>query len=168
MGRGGFNGGGTVVGGRGRESGYSTYDPAEGGRRYPGKPGRRKKLDRKKSYACDRVIIDHFIKQKLNGVEEFQFPKKTDPKLKKLIRKRFKNPYEWVEAHHLFNDMYQIQINRWERNQKGETESKPKISDETKLKNNIALLQKKRAELSGKIEEIDQKILLLKSILENK
>ena len=114
------------------------------------------------------MIIDDFIKQKLNGVEEFQFPKKTDPKLKKLIRKRFKNPYEWVEAHHLFNDRYQIQINLWERNQKNKTESKPKISDENKLKNNITQLQKKRAELSGKIEEIDQEILLLKSILENK
>ena len=161
-----FHAGSILIESEVKGSGYPSYGSAEVTGSSRQQSGGKKQFKNIENYANDLVIIDYLIEQKLNGIERPQFPETTDPKLEKIIRKRYENPYDWMEAHHLFKNRYRMHFMLWQENQEGATEPKSKIIEETKLKKTINQLQKSRTKLCDEIEKIDEQILLLKTNLE--
>ena len=166
MGRGGYIGGHTTLGGGGRESGYPTHDPAESIRGPKRNSGQGSNQNR--TYTDERTIVDHLIMRTFDPNIRREFPRNTDPRLKRLIQEKYEDPYEWAKQQPLFRDRFKKIRKSWDNQQERKSETNSQIGDKSKLEKNIYQLQKKRAELCDKVEEIDQEILLLKSILENK
>lgn len=167
MGRCGYLGGSTIFPGPWvKRTGRSIFDPAQGIKNPKGNSG--KGSNKNKTYTDERTIIDHIITRKLDPNIKKEFPKNTDPKLKKLVSEKYEDPYEWAKQQPLFKDCFLKIRKGLDNKQKKKDELDARIGDEPKLKKNIDQLQKKRTELSDKIADIDQQILLLKTALENK
>ena len=156
MGRGGFNGGSTILGGGGRASGWSSFDPAEYRpevRERPAKNG----PQIIKNHTREVDVLDYLIDQKFRKVEQLKLNKNIDPKLKKIIE-RFSDSYEWAKKHPLFKERFPIIKKRHDKPQDSVTK-KVNIDENLEIKKKITWLEKKRERLKKKIAGIDSKII---------
>tara|TARA_B110000008_G_C16920742_1_gene544637 strand:+ start:971 stop:1453 length:483 start_codon:yes stop_codon:yes gene_type:complete len=144
---------------------FDSLDPAED-RRSP-KRSSKKLSNKNRRYTDELTIIDFIITRKFNPNIKKEFPNNTDPKLKKLIQKKYEDQYEWAKQQPLFKTRF-LKIRKSMKKHQKKEKLDTSVVDETQLNINIDKLQKKRGELIDELATIDQEILLLKTALENR
>ena len=114
--------------------------------------------DTAKRFATEKNVVEHLIRQLIQGEKDPRLNRNMDPRLEKQIRE-MKSPYEWVKKHPEFKSRYQ-KISK-------QQEGNPQLTEEEKLELVLTRLNMEKGQLTVKIENLNKELQQLNEKIKN-